>query len=69
MTKEVIYRYLGTNGIIESPVHLEGAYYIRLIKITASTGKLLTNGTKKVFSITVPEDEAFLWREVLDENQ
>lgn len=68
MTKEVIYRYLGTNGIIEAPVHLEGAYYIRLIKMTADVGHILTNGTRKVFSITVPEDEAFLWREVLDEN-
>lgn len=68
MTKEIIYRYLGTNGIIESPVHLEGTYYTRFVRMTASPKYYLTDGTRKVFSITVPENEAFLWREVLDEN-
>ena len=68
MTKEIIYRYLGTNGIIESPVHLEDTYYTRFVRMTASPKCHLTDGTRKVFSITVPENEAFLWKEVLDEN-
>lgn len=69
MTKEVYYRYLGTNGIIESPVHLEDIYYIRLMKLTADFGKLLTkDGKKTVFSIIVPEKEANEWYEVLDKN-
>ena len=38
MKKQVIYKYLGTNGIIESPVHLEDTYYVRLINITADEG-------------------------------
>ena len=29
MTKIVMYEYLGTNGTILSPVHLEDIYYIR----------------------------------------
>ena len=29
MTKTVLYKYLGTNGTIVSPVHLEDVYYIR----------------------------------------
>ena len=33
MLKNVYYRYLGTNGVIESPVHLEDIYYVRLIEL------------------------------------
>ena len=51
MLKQVIYRYLGTNGIIESPVHLEDTYYIRLIQLT----------------VRVPEDDVDLWTEVIDD--
>ena len=32
MTKQVLYRYLGTNGVIESPIHLEDIYYVRKYK-------------------------------------
>lgn len=68
MTREVWYRYLGTNGVIDSPVHLEDIYYIRNIHLTASAGKVLTNG--KVFQsrVVVPEDEESLWTEI-DEKQ
>ena len=64
MTKTVIYKYLGTNGVIESPVHLEDIYYVRLIALTADDNKLLTNGEIKVKSIKVPEEEVSNWREI-----
>ena len=64
MTKQVIYKYLGTNGVIESPVHLEDIYYIRLLQLTADAGKILTNGTKKVTFVRIPEEELENWREV-----
>lgn len=64
MTSQIFYRYLGTNGIIESPVHLEGAYYIRLISLTADKDKILTNGKVKKSHVLVPEDEASLWSEI-----
>lgn len=35
MKKEVLYTYLGTNGTITSPVHLENTYYIRKIRLIA----------------------------------
>lgn len=57
MKKKVIYRYLGTNGIIESPVHLEDTYYTRLIELKAESGFLLTNGNIKRSVIRVPEEE------------
>ena len=65
MKKTVMYRYLGTNGIIESPVHLEGVYFVRMLKLTADEGKALTkDGEKFVRMVTIPEDELELWSEV-----
>ena len=67
MKKEIIYRYLGTNGAIESPVHLEDIYYVRLVHLTAEDGYILTDGIKKVYSIRVPEEKVFDWYEVIDD--
>ena len=64
MTKQVFYKYLGTNGVIESPVHLEDIYYVRLIRLIADKGKILTDGTQKVYSIKVPEEELENWHEI-----
>lgn len=46
MIKEVLYEYLGTNGTILSPVHLEDIYYIRKFKLRADDGKQLTKDNK-----------------------
>ena len=64
MTKTVLYHYLGTNGTITSPVHLEDIYYIRKIKLVADKGKILTNGKVTQKSIIVPEEEVSSWKEV-----
>lgn len=64
MTKQVFYKYLGTNGVIESPVHLEDIYYVRLILLQADKGKVLTDGTRKVQSVKVPEEEVSNWEEI-----
>lgn len=60
----VIYRYLGTNGVIESPVHLEDTYYTRLIQMTADEGKVLTNGVTELDVVRVPEEEVQNWTEI-----
>ena len=39
MTKIVMYEYLGTNGTILSPVHLEDIYYIRKLRLIADVNK------------------------------
>lgn len=64
MTKQVLYKYLGTNGVIESPIHLEDIYYIRINVLTADADKILTNGEifKKV--VRCSDDEVSLWREI-----
>lgn len=65
MTKEVYYTYLGTNGTITSPVHLEDIYYVRKIKLTAGNGKVLTKDRKTyVTTVMVSEDEVDQWIEV-----
>lgn len=64
MTRIVMYRYMGTNGIIESPVHLEDIYYVRFLRLIADKGKVLTDGKIKVNSIQVSEEEESKWKEI-----
>ena len=65
MTKEVLYTYLGTNGSITSPVHLEDIYYVRSIRLIADDKhKLTKDGKHFVRMVNVPEDEVDLWKEV-----
>lgn len=69
MTKEIFYLYLGTNGTILSPVHLEDTYYMRKIRLTADKGKILSkNGQNKCTTVLVPEEEVSDWSETLAEN-
>jgi hypothetical protein len=65
MITEILYQYLGTNGTILSPVHLEDIYYVRKLKLVADNGKKLTkDGKNKVHSVVIAEDELDEWREV-----
>ena len=57
MKKTVIYRYLGTNGVIETPIHIEDTYYVRLIDLKADEGKILTNGEYKTYFVRIPEED------------
>lgn len=65
MIKTAYYTYLGTNGTITSPVHLENIYSIINYRLVAEEGKVLTNGEHQVKVITVPEKEVSLWREIV----
>lgn len=65
MTKEVLYLYVGTNGSILSPVHLEDAYYSRRLRLIADEGKALTKDGKQAHTVVViPEEELEEWREI-----
>ena len=58
MTKTVMYEYLGTNGTICSPVHLEDIYYVRKLKLIADNGKQLTRDGKVFYqTIIIPEED------------
>ncbi len=64
MIKEKIYTYLGVNGTITSPVYLEGIYSIKKIRLIANKNKILTDGSQRISSIIVPEDEVENWTEI-----
>lgn len=67
MTKEVMYVYLGTNGTICSPIHLEDIYYIRKYRLWADKNKVLTKDNKNfVRTIIVSEDDIPNWLEIDD---
>ena len=66
MTKQVTYTYLGTNGTLTTPIHLEGIYSVKKIVLTANEGKKLTkDNINLVDRVTVRSDEEVeLWKEV-----
>lgn len=67
MKKQVIYKYLGTNGVLETPIHIEDTYYVRLIDLKADENMILTNGERKTYFTRVPEEEVSNWYEVIDD--
>lgn len=65
MIKEKMYEYLGENGIVCTPVLLEGIYHIEKIRLTAEDGALLTKDNKNFKkSVIIPKNEIDLWYEV-----
>ena len=66
MEKEIVYRYMGSNGIIESSIQLTGIPVTKLYRLIADYNKKLTRDGKEFFSISplVPEDELEEWYEV-----
>ena len=65
MKKKVLYHYLGTNGTILSPVHLEDTYYVRKLELQADKDKYLTkDGIEYHVRVVIPEDELSEWYEV-----
>ncbi len=70
MKKEVLYTYLGTNGVLTTPIHLEDIYYIRSYRLTADAGKKLTkDGITFTSRATATEDDVNLWYEVTEKGQ
>lgn len=65
MIKEIQYVYLGTNGTLTTPIHLEGIYAIEKYKIIADADKVLTkDGYHFVKSIIIPKEELSQWKEI-----
>jgi hypothetical protein len=71
MNKYITYTYLGTNGTLMTPIHLEGIYSVKKIILSAEPGKVLTKDNKTfVKKITVKtEEEALEWIEVPEVGQ
>lgn len=69
MIKEKLYRYLGRNGTITSPVKLENIEPIPMIRLKATPGKILTDGVNKTYAVTIFEDDLSNWTEIDDGGQ
>ena len=66
MTKDRKYRYLGRNGILDTKVLLDGINHINIVTIYADKGKILTNGERTQYIVTVEESDEHKWREITD---
>lgn len=65
MTTEFMYTYLGTNGTITTPIHLEGVPAMKKVRIKPAIGKKLTNGTTITENaVVVAESEVANWKEI-----
>lgn len=64
MKKTAIYKYLGENGILESPILLPGVYNVKNYILEADKDKILTDGVRQSFSIKVSESELNNWYEI-----
>lgn len=64
MIQTKMYRYLGRNGIITSPILLENIDPIPMLLLRASEGKILTNGIEKTKTKTIFIDEIENWFEI-----
>lgn len=64
MKKVKLYRYIGKNGIITTPILLEGTKVYEMFTLIASEGKVLTNGEKVRDTVTIFADELDQWSEI-----
>lgn len=62
MTKIEIYRYVGTNGVIDSPIKLPMDYTLRY-RLIADASKELVNGDTVATVIDVDVDDVDKWVE------
>lgn len=69
MQKIVLYHYLGTNGTITSPIHLEDTYYVRKLRLIADKGMILTNGEVFKHTVLIPEADVEKWTEIVNNGQ
>lgn len=64
MKKVKLYRYIGKNGIITTPILLEGTKVYEMFTLIASEGKVLTDGEKIRDTVTIFADELDQWSEI-----
>lgn len=64
MKKSKIYRYLSRDGMVTTPILIEGANPILMYRLTADSGKVLSNGSHQVHTTDVFEDELNDWFEI-----
>ena len=65
MLKTTYYTYLGTNGTLTTPIHLDGVYSVIKVELRADLNKKLTkDGVNFTYRVVVPESQVDMWYEV-----
>ena len=65
MTTEFMYTYLGTNGTITTPIHLEGVPAVKKYRLRPAMGKKLTDSKIVITDfVTVEESDISKWKEI-----
>lgn len=65
MTKQFLYTYLGDNGIITTPIHLEGISCIKKCRLFADENKSLTKDNETFLSVVITSlEDINNWKEV-----
>ncbi len=59
-----LYKYIGRNGSVTTPILLDDAKYIPLVELRADPGYVLKNNGVTKQSVVVYIDDAELWNEV-----
>lgn len=66
MKKTKLYRYVGRNGSVTTPVLLDDIKHYLYYHISADDKKILTNGEIKFYSIDIPAEDLPFWSEIDD---
>lgn len=69
MKKIKMYKYIGYNGTVTTPVLLPNVdNKLEVYKLKASNGKILTNGLEQYYMVTVLPESVSEWYEIDDTN-
>jgi hypothetical protein len=64
MKKQKLYKYIGYNGIITSPILLPDVKNLVVYELRADNKCYLTDGENKRYSVIVLEEDVEHWQEV-----
>lgn len=64
MRKNKVYKYVGKNGYVHTPVLLNGVEHYDMYELFADEGMMLTNGTKNYYSVLIDAEDLDKWTEV-----
>ena len=67
MTTKTLYKYIGRNGSVITPILLDGINHIKMVELLADAGCVLTNGKKYYYAVTVEADKASDWYEITED--
>ena len=64
MTTKKMYKYMGYNGSVTTPILLPNIDHLEMVELVADAGHYLTNGSVKRLTVTIVATDASKWIEV-----